>query len=358
MIRSVHIVGSRLSGGAERFYLRLVHGLHERGHPTISFNRPGSAVSGLLDPGIPQFHPAMRNKYDLFSRRAISREIARFDPDIVQTYMGRATRLTHLPRGRRPVHIARLGGYYKLRGYYEHAHAWVGNTRGICDYLINAGFPRERVFHITNFVDPPTHSSAEQLTQLRRALELPPDALVAVTAARFNPVKGLDVLLDAFARVPAQSDGRPVLLVIVGDGPLANTLQNQARALGINARVRWAGWQADPGPYYELADVVVFPSRVKETLGNVILEAWAHGKGLVTTQSRGALELSTHERDALQVPCEDAPAFAGALTRLLADEALRTALGAAGNATLAHHYTRDAVLDAYLDLYNQLLAQV
>ena len=75
------------------------------------------------------------------------------------------------------------------------------------------------------------------------------------------------------------------MLVIVGDGPLNAPLRSYADQLGIGQQVRWAGWQLDPHPYYQLADLFICPSR-HETLGNVILEAWAHNRAVLTTQLR------------------------------------------------------------------------
>ena len=82
--------------------------------------------------------------------------------------MGRASRLTHLPPNGTAVHVARLGGYYKIDGYYRHAHAWIGNTQGICDYLIREGLPASRVFLIGNFVPAAISLSAGDRTALRQ----------------------------------------------------------------------------------------------------------------------------------------------------------------------------------------------
>src|SRR5690625_3524083 len=108
--------------------------------------------------------------------------------------MGRATRLTRLPPSSSAVHIARLGGYYKIRGYYEHAHAWVGNTKALCDYLVREGLPAARVFHIGNFVAEPATVSDDELATLRMQLGLPDDALVLMTLGRFIDIKGFDDL--------------------------------------------------------------------------------------------------------------------------------------------------------------------
>ncbi len=358
MIRTVHIIGSRASGGAERFYSRLVSALHAQGEPVLAVCPPGSAVAEELEStGTPVQPLAMRSVWDLAARWRIGRIARQFDADIVQTYMGRATRLTHLPRGRRPVHVARLGGYYNLKGY-RHAHGWVGNTRGICDYLLDSGLPADRVFHIGNFVDRPAPVAATDIQRLRTRLGVPSDALVVTAAGRLHPNKGFPDLLEAFARLPRELGGRPLHLVIAGDGPMAAELKALGEQLALHDRLHWAGWQNDLGPYYGLADLFVCPSR-HEPLGNVILEAWNHGAPLLATRSLGAEELITDGDNGRLVPVQDPPALAGAMEELLrADPGMRGALAERGRATVAASHSREVVVGAYLDMYAQLLGQL
>src|SRR5690606_26510565 len=88
---------------------------------------------------------------DLFSRRAVRREIARVGPDIVLTWMNRATAFCPHPRGRRFLHLARLGGYYDLR-YYRRCDHLIANTADIAAYIRRSGWPAERVHVLPNFV--------------------------------------------------------------------------------------------------------------------------------------------------------------------------------------------------------------
>ena len=172
MIASAHIVAGQALGGAELFYVRLVNALQEQRQPVLAINSPGGGVSAKLQAEVKQLHVPMRAIWDLPSRWRIGTILRERQPDIVQTYMGRATRLTHLNLNRRPIHVARLGGYYDLKGY-RHAHAWVGNTQGICDYLVRNGLPASRIAYIGNFVDIPDVSLPEQLADLRRQLAIP-----------------------------------------------------------------------------------------------------------------------------------------------------------------------------------------
>ena len=353
MITSAQIIGGRSLGGAELFYARLVSALHQRGHSTLAVTVPGSLIASELPADLPQQRIAMRGVWDWWARWQIQRAMRQQRPDIVQTYMGRATRLTHLPAGQRPIHIARLGGYYEPHGY-RHAHAWVVVSAGIGDHLIRHGFPRQRVFHISNFVTPGEPRPATALQQLRQMLAIPEDGLIVAAVGRLHPIKGFDDLLNAFARLPAEIHDRTVYLVIVGDGPLATPLQRQAEQLGVAARVRWPGWRDDAGDFQELADLCVC-SSLQEGIGNVILEAWARRRPVLATRTLGPMEIAVHQQDAWLTPVSDPVALAAAMELLLRDEALRCELAAKGYQTLLARHGEDAIVSAYLELYHTLL---
>lgn len=350
--RSLHVIGGKGSGGAERFFVRLVNALVRRGEPAAAVTVAGGDIARALDPAVRQYHAPMLGVWDVYSRWKIHRAIADFQPDVVQTYMGRATRIVHLRRGRAPVHLARLGGYYKLKGY-RHAHAWVGNTRGICDYLLTHGLPAGCVHHIGNFADAAPPCAPAALDALRAHLGLR-GCRVLVGVGRLHPNKGWADLLHAFARLPAQIDNAPLHLLMVGDGPLRATLEQLAARLGIAPRVHWVGWQADPAPYYQLADAFVCAS-VHEPLGNVILEAWANRSLLVATRAQGPLELVQDGVNGLLAPLSSPQGLAGVLLAALAlDDARRARLIEAGFNELEQHYSEAAIVSAYTALYAAL----
>ena len=354
--RSLQLIGSKGLGGAERWFLRFVRALAEQGADTHLGLRAGSALDGLECGPLPCYRLPFRTVWDPFSRSAVTRLIRRLRPDIVQTYMGRATRLTRLGRpGSRPVHIARLGGYYALPPY-RHAHALIGNTKGLCDWLVSHGIPANRVYHLANFVEPAQPVSAGELAALRARLGIPDEAWVLLAAGRFVAVKGLTHLLAALDYLPAAIAGRPWCLVLLGAGPLELTLRRQARELEGKARICWAGWHTRPGAFFQLADLVVFPSLEEETLGNVILEAWAWSKPLVVSRFRGAREITHHGKDAWCVPCADPEALARGIATVLGEADLAAELARAGFARVSGEFSRTSILAQYRELYAHLAA--
>jgi hypothetical protein len=352
-VASLHIIGSKEMGGAERWYLRFLAAMQRAGEPVSALARTGSQLAMQHLDGVAHAVSPMRSVWDPLSRWQVSHHARASRAPIVQTYMGRATRLTHLKPGRGQVHVARLGGYYALHPF-RHAHAWIGNTRGLCDWMIQGGLPASRVFHITNFADPARPVDAESLASLRQRIAAHAEDWLIVHPGRFVPVKGHATLLAAFARLPAEIGGRRPRLVLLGDGPLRAELERLARESGTFERIVWAGWQQDPGPWLHLADMVVFPSREEETLGNVILEAWAHAKPLVCTGFRGAREIARHGEDAWMVPCDDAAALAQGLTRVIADPSAQAALVAAGSRKVVEAFGEAAIVGQYQDLYARL----
>ncbi len=356
-IHSIHILGSREFGGADQFYVRLIRALRQAGQPVTAINRPDSPVANALKTdGHPQIHGPLANRWDVWSMWKIRRHIRERAPCIVQSYMGRATRLTRVPSDSRAVHIARLGGFYKIDGYYRHADAWVGNTLAICDFLVKAGLPARHVHHIGNFVPEPVRATEAEKSALRTAHAIPEDARVIFALGRLVAKKGFNDLLRALARLPAEIGGRPVILLIAGDGLKMGELVTQAEELGISSRVRFLGWQDPPDVFYGIADLFVCPSR-HEPLGNVILEAWNHTLPVVSTRSDGALELIENGTTGLLCDCKDDEGMAAAIRELLeADDIARATMARAGNECLHAKYGQARIVNQYLSLYREMLA--
>jgi glycosyltransferase involved in cell wall biosynthesis len=353
---SIHIIGSRQYGGADRFYVRLVRALAARGHRVLAVNRPGAPVHQALKNLVPQKFVPMMNGFDLYSMWQIRRLVGTYQFPIIQTYMGRATRLTRLPKRVPAIHIARLGGFYKIDGYYRHADVWVGNTKGVCDYLVSEGFPASRVFHIGNFVDTPRRLSQDERLQYRKRWQIPQDAFVIATLGRFIPLKGFQDLLTAISLGPTPSKDRPVVWIIAGDGPMGPELREKARKLEIEAYVRFPGWQDDPAAVYSLADLFVCPSR-HETLGNVILEAWSYGVPVVATKTPGPLELIQPDENGFLVDVGEPRRLASLIDRVVnSEEGVLREMGRKGMRLVQDRYSEQSVVESYESLYRILLA--
>ena len=142
-----------------------------------------------------------------------------------------------------------------------------------------------------------------------------------LSVGRVSEEKRLDVLLEAFGELRSSRPG--LRLVVVGDGPARNRLDDR-REEGVSFLGERRG--AVLAALYASADVFCFPSTT-DTFGQVILEAGISGLPTVAAAAGGAAELVRHDETGLLARPDDAPAFAAALDRLVADPELRERLG-------------------------------
>jgi glycosyltransferase involved in cell wall biosynthesis len=326
-------------GGAEVFFERLVPALSRAGlaqHVLIRRNAPRAAR--LRQAGVDPVELAFGGVLDFSTGRAFRREVRRFQPDIVLTWMSRATRFC--PRNGF-VHVARLGGYYKVK-YYRHCDHLIGNTQDIVTYLVDNGWPADRAHYLPNFVD------AARMTAVPRAMFTTPDHVpLALALGRLHENKAFDVLIAALRDLPR------LWLWIAGEGPKKAALQSQAEAAGVAERVRFVGWRDDVPALLAAADVLVCPSR-HEPLGNVVIEGWAHRRPVVAAASAGPRSLIRDGESGIIVPVDDASALAAALSRVLADDGLRARLIDGGIQAYDADFTEAAVVKRYLDFFAEV----
>ena len=178
----------------------------------------------------------------------------------------------------------------------------------------------------------------------RAALGTPENAFLISGAGRFVPRKGFDLLIRAAARTP------DAWLWLIGDGEERPALEALVREVGMAGRTRFTGWVEEPIHHIAATDVFGMPSR-HEPLGNVILEAWQAGVPVVATLSEGPAWYMVDGENGMLVDIDDLDAFTAAVGLLQSDRAFAETLIAGGRARLEEMFSRDRIVDRYLDLF-------
>lgn len=339
MTRLLQAMAGARHGGAEAFFTRLAIALGRAGQEQrLLIRRDADRAALLRRAGIEPLQLAFGGLLDLRTRGVFRQVIRQYRPQLVLTWMSRATALC--PAGDF-VHVARLGGYYDLK-YYRRCDHLIGNTRDIVAWMLRQGWPAERAHYLPNFVVADTVPAAS-----RASLGTPDDAPLALALGRLHPNKGFDVLLEAVARVER------LHLWLAGDGHLRPALERQAARLGLGHRVRFLGWRDDVPALLAAADMLAVASR-HEPLGNVVIEAWAAGVPVVATESAGPRELITEGETGLLVPVEDIDRLAAALARLAGDAHLRQRLALAGKAAHAAQFSEQRVVALYREFFERV----
>jgi glycosyltransferase involved in cell wall biosynthesis len=175
---------------------------------------------------------------------------------------------------------------------------------------------------------------------VRAEMRLPVEATILLALGRLHPQKGYGDLICAAAGISAE---RPnVRVVIAGDGPDRERLEELTRALGVTDVVRLIGHRADAERLMAAADVFAFPSHFEGT-PFALLEAMAHGLPVIAAAFGGADEIVDHDRTGILVPVARPNALRVAVLQALADPERLSRLAAAGRER-ARAFSQDVMI--------------
>jgi len=257
-------------------------------------------------------------------------------PLFVTFHGGDATKEKHYRRG--PIATIYQRRMVALQEYAAGFHCVSDYIR---DTLLRRGFPPEKLFVVRTGVEP---SSGEPAL-------LPFSEPYVLFVGRLVEKKGVTHLIEAMARL--QERGKSIPLVVIGDGPLAESLRRQADRL---TQVRFLGWQpnAEVRRWMRGAMTVCVPSLMagtgdSEGLGHVIMEAMEAGAPVVASRHGGIGEVVEDGATGLLVPAGDAGAIADALETLASNPELRRTYGLAARAAAQQKFdaaTQSRALEA------------
>lgn len=334
-----HTLGSAVNGGAEAYFVSLVGAFARAGiNQAVALRAHAGREAAMAKLGMPVRVLSFGRTFDFTTSAAIADMARETDARIILAWMNRAASRTPAGAWKR---VGRLGGYYKLKNY-RGFDALVANTQDIANWVVAQGWPKERVHYIPNFA---SAGDGEKID--RAALNTPPEAPLLLGMGRLHTSKAHDVSLRALARMPE------AYLWIAGDGPEENALRAEAERLGVSDRVRFLGWRDDASALYRSADVAVFPSRF-EPLGNVVIQAWAHGVPIVAARSTGPAALIRDGGDGFLIEIDDSEGLAAKTRMLLGDASLRASFVAAGARRVETEFSEGAVVAQWQALFDTM----
>lgn len=229
----------------------------------------------------------------------------------------------------------------------------VGVSGAVADFLVRGRcVPRSRVRVVHNGIDLVRFRQVEASMNAARArFDLPPDVPLAGCAARFRKEKGQHVLLDA---LPLLHESIPDChLVLAGDGPDRQLLEQRAAELKVAGKVRFAGFIDDIPLFLRALSVLVIPS-LSEGFSFAAAEAMAAGCPVVASRVGGLPEVVEDGVTGLLVPPGDAPALAAAAGKLLTDESLREKLTERAGQDVAR-FSLETYVDKMTALFGELV---
>lgn len=166
--------------------------------------------------------------------------------------------------------------FHRLRAFAPSQVICVSDmVRGLL--LKTYGFPAGKTISVNNGIDPQRFDMNPRMRSVRRSeWGASPETLVFGAIGRLETVKGYDVLIPLFARLVEQYSGRPLMMVLIGEGGESGQLRRMIKEHGLEDKVLLPGPTDSPWGFYPAIDVFLMPSR-NEGLPFALLEAMASG---------------------------------------------------------------------------------
>lgn len=222
-----------------------------------------------------------------------------------------------------------------------------------------SGIREERLALVDNAIVHTDYDPAPATTAEKAKFGFGPDQILLGAVGRLSEEKGFDRLLDAVSRLV--SDGHNIGLIIAGEGHLQEALQDQINRLELQNRVRLAGFLTNPRELYRAIDIFVL-SSLREGLPNVVLEAMASQRTVVTTNVNGIPRLVQHQHNGMVVPTSDVQQLIDGIQPCLQSEQLREDLAREGRRTIEEQFSfarrMQRVVETYRSLSPQLASQI
>jgi glycosyltransferase involved in cell wall biosynthesis len=389
-LKILHILASPHLGGAERVCLDLAKAQQSSGNKTnILFLAHGNASESAAKEGIaaiinddPDLASAVRSRRWAAAMRVLKNTTSQIQPQIVHSHVPFTHLACHrvLPALGIPW-IATMHGSWRqfafapqtvgrpfLRPFLLLRHA-IGDavaTRSAARVVAVADYVKNDLVHIGISARRITviHNGLESLTSpmntetARSRLNLPQNVPLIGAMGYFAPVKGFDILLQAFARMASRHSSVHLAIAggdVLGDEKPRREIERLIHRLGIGERVHLLGTQDPRAGFMAALDILVISSRT-EGLPLTLLEGMWHGKPSVVSSAGGCREAARPEQEGLVFRSQDPADLAEKLNRLLQDQALQESLGKAAWARASTYLTIARCASEYQSIYHNILA--
>jgi glycosyltransferase involved in cell wall biosynthesis len=339
----------------------MINALRAQGHEVIivappsaeteSFGSDAGPVAWLKRYMPKACYEIMELAYSLVAYRRLAAAVKLHQPDCLYErynlflpagiWLARKYRLPMLLEINAPLleERARYDGLALTRlGRWSQAYAWrnadvvLPVTRVLGDIVASYGVDPKRIVVIPNGINPERFDGAPDVQAAKRALGLE-NSLVLGFTGFVRDWHGLDKVIAMIAQDPPES---PRHLLVVGDGPVRATLEQQARDLNIGHRVQFTGiiGRDEVARYVAAFDIALQPAVVSYASPLKLFEYLALGKAIVGPDQPNILEILSADHNAVLFDPDQPDGLAGAVKRLCDDGALRRKVAANARATI------------------------
>lgn len=327
MKRVLFLLNHAGRGGTEQYIRTLIQAMDGVSiRAELACNEEGPLSQWARERGIPVHSLEMTGPFDRKAVRALAALCRSREIDVIHTHFLRENFIALQAKPRCPAGTRVIYTYHILtdnssvqklctRLLSRRQDASVANCEAGARRLMENGVRAGNIHLIYNAVDPTAWS--DPATSIREELGIGAGDFVFLFAARLVEGKGHRWLLDSTAELRKRTD-RPFRLILAGDGPLRQDLEDQVRELGLEDVVLFPGFRSDMSNLYHGADLTVCPSE-SETLSLLLLESLASGTPALATAVGGIPDILSPAHDCGRlIPYGDREALTESMAELMA----------------------------------------
>jgi len=355
----------RSIGGAERVLFQIISGLdQQRFEPVpVLLYEHGDFGTQIAEKGIVVRSGLARSKLDLrlpFRLLKLAKEVP---PDVLFTtenaislfwcgVLRRLKRAKALVAGFHTTRFQTKSVRLALRFSAKYVDKFVALSATHQEFWQEAtGAPDSKFVIIPNGIDMQRFRPTENKAALRVAHGIPPDLSVTGLVAHLKAVKNLPLFVETASRV--LQTGTKVHFIVVGDGPESGALKTEIENRGIGAHFTLPGSQPEPAAWHQMFDILLLTSH-SEAMPLTVLEANACGVPAVATDVGGVRDVIVQGETGYYVPSGDAEALTTHVLELINQPERRARMGQAARQRAEQHYSLDAMVCRYAELFEQL----
>jgi glycosyltransferase involved in cell wall biosynthesis len=331
----------------------------------IALTRSGPYEDDLRRAGVRVTVLAKRRKLDLGTLRELRRRLRDQPPDILHTWLFAANAYGRLALSRdrrfKVVVSERCVDSWKAtwqlwldRRLISRTDCLLANSESVADFYKGEGIPGSLISVIPNAVAAPPLPALSR-SQLLSELSLPSDAKLVGYVGRLAKQKQIETLLWGL-QVLRQADDKSRMLII-GDGPEREQLEQYAREVECADFVRFLGHREDASSLLHHLDVFWLASGF-EGMSNSLMEAMACGLPVIASDIPPNCELIRHCEQGCLVNVGDGVGYAQYTAKLLREPETRQSLAAAARARMETEFSVDRMVAAHVRLYDSLAGSV
>lgn len=246
----------------------------------------------------------------------------------------------------------KLSLYAKLDAFLlKFFHHIVAVSKPVKIDMLNEGLKDQKITLVQNGIDTAHYAQKHDTAAIKASLGIEQDATVLATLSSLTGEKAIDVAIKAFAALPEQSN--KLTLLVIGDGPERDNLQQLAHKLGCEKRVVFAGRRSDISALLSCVDLFVL-SSLAEGLPMALLEAMASGCAVIATAVGDVPDVVDTSVGRL-IEAGDSQALTNAMQEIVYDSAALKRYGNAAKNRIEQQFSSKAMASGYAAIYNKLL---